>query len=232
MSVFEPMRAAWGQRPFQGQCPEVAKVFFFGKDANYDSNITNDFLTILKQYHDDGAAYWLNNWQNNNNNDHHPFLLPMFRQGAGYKYHSTFRMIDLPADSCAEAVSFVELLNVPTTDIISDEEFEQLLQDSLENGHITRLQDSILNAQNKLVFMPDEVIRNLKKINRQHGLFHGLNYSQVNAHGLPIIYHNADNNITVRKYLHLSALRYHRNRVIAQLPIVRQLVLDFLGRQH
>ena len=93
MPLFEPMRAIWAQRPFQWQCPEVAKVFFFGKDANYDSNITNDFLTILRQYHDGGAAYWLNNWQNNNRNDHHTFLLPMFRQGAGYKYHSTFRMI-------------------------------------------------------------------------------------------------------------------------------------------
>ena len=56
MPLFEPMRAIWAQRPFQWQCPEVAKVFFFGKDANYDSNITNDFLTILQQYHDDGAA--------------------------------------------------------------------------------------------------------------------------------------------------------------------------------
>jgi hypothetical protein len=36
MPVFEPMRAVWAQRPFQGQYPELAKVFFFGKDANYE----------------------------------------------------------------------------------------------------------------------------------------------------------------------------------------------------
>ena len=143
-------------------------------------------------------------------------------------YHDTFRRIDLPGEQCADAISFIELIDVPTTNIISDEGFDQLLQDSLGNGHIMRLQNSILNAENKLVFMPDEVIRNLKKINEQHGLFPGLKYAHVRAEGLPIIYENPDRNVTVRKYIHLSAHQFHYKRVLAQLPIIRELVLTFL----
>lgn len=230
--IFEPMLAAYenGQRSYQGQVIEDAKVFFFGIDANYDINITEEFLNILRQYHRNGVDYWLNNWQNSNNNDHHPFLLPEYKQGAGYVYHSTFRMINLPANFCAEAISFVELLNVPTTGNRNEDPnlFALLLQNSL--GHIERLQNAVLNARNKLVFMPNEVIENLKKINKRHSLFPGLKYSYVPARELPVIYNNPHRNITVRKCLHLSAHRFHHKQVLAQLPIIKQFILDFLDR--
>ena len=230
-AVFEPMRAAYEHRPFQGKVPEDAKIFFFGIDANYDANIAEEFLNILRQYHENGVAYWLDNWQNNNNNNHHPFLRPEYGQGAGYVYHSTFRMMNLPANLCAEAISFVELLNVPTIgkrDEDPNNLFEQLLQNSLEHGHIERLQNSIFNGQNKLVFMPNEVIENLRRINGQTGLFHGLNYAFMKACGLPVIYSNPDSNVTVRKNLHFSA-RFHRTEVLAQLPVIKQSILDFLA---
>lgn len=228
MPIYEPMRAAWQLRPFQGQNPENAKVLFFGKDANYDSHITNAFLAILRQYHEDGPAYWLNNCQNNNN-DHHPFLLPVFGQGAGYLYHDTFRQIKLPGQRCAHAISFIELLNVPTTDIIGEAEFSQLLQNSFEDDHIMRLQNAIFNGRNKLVFVCNEVIQNLKTIKERHGFFNALDYSFKAARDLPPIYTDQARNITVRKYIHLSAHRFHRKQVLAQLPILRQLILHFLN---
>jgi len=138
-------------------------------------------------------------------------------------------MINLPANLCAEAISFVELLNVPTTGNRNEDPnlFAQLLQNSL--GHLERLQNAILYARNKLVFMPNEVIENLKKINELHGLFPDVEYSYVPARGLPVIYENPERNITVRKCLHLSAHRFHRKQVLAQLPVIRQLILDFLA---
>lgn len=231
MPIFEPMRAAWEQRPFQGQLPEDAKVFFFGKDANYDANTPEDFLNILRQYHKNGVAYWLNNWHNNNNNDHHSFLLPDFRQGAGYKYHSRFRLLALPANLCAKAISFVKLLNVPTTGMIDHEEFEQHLQDCLQNGHIRRLWALLFTGRNKLVFMSDEVIRILRGINGQAGIANRLSNTREPASNLPIIYNDLASNITIRKNLHFSA-RYHQQQVLEQLPVISQCILGFLVGLH
>ena len=109
----------FSNRPFQGQDPNEAKVFFFGIDANYAANVEDnaEFFNILLAYHGNGVAYW----QNNENNDHHPFLLPMYREGAGYSYHKTIKGIDLPAETCATAISFVEMLNVPTTGSLNED---------------------------------------------------------------------------------------------------------------
>ena len=118
---------------------------------------------------------------------------------------------------------------MPTTNTIGDEEFDQLLKKSIEDGYIMRLQNAIFNGRNKLVFVCNEVIQNLKIIKERHGFFNDLDFSFKPARGLPSIYTNSDKNITVRKYIHLSAHRFHRKKVLAQLPILKQSILDFLN---
>lgn len=226
--IFEPFQDAYMHRRFQGQAPEVAKIIIFGIDANYDPEIAEDavFFEILKAYHADGVAYW----QNNGNGDHHPFLLEQYGHKAGYQYHSMLRLMNLPADPCAESISFVELLNVPTKGDRENEDpdnlFRQLLQQSM--GHIEYLNDSIFNAHDKLIFMPNEVIEILKGINRQnHSLFQGVDFRFRPAKGLPVIYHDPDRNITVRKILHFSA-PFHQKQVMAQMPVMKEFILKFL----
>jgi hypothetical protein len=217
----------FSNRPFQGQDPNEAKVFFFGIDANYAANVEDnaEFFNILLAYHGNGVAYW----QNNENNDHHPFLLPMYREGAGYSYHKTIKGIDLPAETCATAISFVEMLNVPTTGSLNEDPghvFDHLFTGS--HGHLQEIYNAIFDTDNKLVFMPDTVIRKLATTD----LFSELDFDcTIPAAMLPVIYQDPDRNIRIYKALHPS-VRFQRQReqLLAQLPIIRQLILNFMNQ--
>jgi hypothetical protein len=233
--IFERFRETYENRPFQGQVPEDTKVFFIGIDANYDVNMSDDFLDRLNNYHQNGVAYWLNNWQDHNNNNHHPFLLTAYRQQAGYQYHLNFRTMDLPANTCADAISFFELLNVPTIGNRKTDDqnglFTQSLQYSLDHGHIRRLRTLLFTGRNKLVFMPDEVIKILRGINAQAHIVSQLKNTRVPARELPRIYEDLFNNITIYKNLHFSA-PFHQQEVLEQLPVIKQRILAFLYGLH
>lgn len=232
--IFQRFRETYENRSFQGKVPEEAKVFFIGIDANYDANMSDDFYDILTNYHQNGAIYWLNNWQNNNNNDHHPFLLPAYGQRAGYLYHCNFRRMKLPANTCADAISFFELLNVPTSGKRTDDPsglFQQQLHYSLAQGHIRKLRSLLFTGRNKRIFMSNEVIEILCGINGQGGIVNRLRNTREPAQNLPDIYNDDANNIIIYKNLHFSA-RFHQKQVFEQLPVIAQCILDFLANLH
>ena len=218
--------AAYKNNPFQGQHPQKASVIFFGIDANYASDIESDkeLFNILLDYHKDGVAYW----KNNENGDHHPFLLPLYRnrpKSEGLLYHDTFRKMALPQIPCADAISFVELLNVPTTGKLSEDK-EKLFDALLCRDHLKEVQEWIFEG-NKLVFMPNEVIERLKVVKGKN-MFDWLDYHFVRAMDTPVIYRNERKNITVRKILHFSSA-FHRNKILEQGEVIRKLILDSLG---
>ncbi len=219
------LQDAFKEHPFQGQHPEKASVFFFGIDANYaaDFHETNPtFFRYLLEYHKDGVSYW----KNNEKGDHHPFLLPIYGGEAGTLYHEAFRRMDLPADVCADHISFVELLNVPTTGKLSDDpehNFDRLFAQS--RVHIKKIHDAIFDTDNKLVFMPNVVIQKLATTR----IFNELDFRFVSAAGLPKIYYDSAKNITVHKMLHPSA-RFHQGQIPLQMQIIRGILLDFIGQ--
>jgi hypothetical protein len=161
------LRLAYKNRPFQGQNPNDACVLFFGRDANYSSDIGDDreFFDILMEYHNNGVEYW----KSNKYDDHHPFLLGIYsnrEKSDGHLYHRTFRNIGLPKLLCADEVSFVELISVPTMGKLdyknkeSMKTFKELLLNSKE--HLEVIEKSITGHNNKLVFMTNEVVKWLR----------------------------------------------------------------------
>ena len=110
--------------PFQGQDPQKASVIFVGLDANYAPELFNvgSFRERIIEYHEDGVAFW------QRHGVHHPFLLPEYplpgTQG-GRPYHRKFSNMGLTPEF-ASWVSFVELLNVPTTGSTEDKRFWEL----------------------------------------------------------------------------------------------------------
>lgn len=227
------LKLAYKSRPFQGQNPKDASALFFGRDANYSPDIEADteFFDILMEYHNNGVEYW----KSNKNDDHHPFLLDIYRnreKSDGYLYHRTFRNICLPKLLCAEQVSFVELISVPTTGKLdyknkeSTTKFNQLLLNSKE--HLDDIEKSIIGHNNKLVFMTNEVVNSLLLMKNNFRLFTWINYNFIKADDMPCIYRDDASNIIVYKMLHLSS-GFHRSKVEAQLPKIRNTVVDFLS---
>ena len=104
--------ALFKSKPFQGQDPSMAKVIFLGSDANYSKEISeHDFFRYILEYHKDGVAFW------KKYGVHHPFLLdsyPFNKNRGGVPYHRNFCKLGLTSKN-AEHVSFIELLNIPTT---------------------------------------------------------------------------------------------------------------------
>lgn len=102
----------FAEKPYQGADPKEAKILIIGNDANYSpDNSSHHFFERILEYHADGVGFW------RANGVHHPFLLPEYpfdRRKGGVRYHLNFSKLGFGTDH-AEAISFVELLNVPTT---------------------------------------------------------------------------------------------------------------------
>ena len=151
-------------RPFQGQHPSRSRVIFFGRDANYPSDIKNNetrpgCFDLLRQYHEDGVGFWQNLYGNNPEQKHHPFLICMRDRDPGFRYHQVFSEMNL-GSHCANHISFVELLNVPTMGNPKDDpnnEFGNLLQQSQD--HLARLLQQMSSCDfRRVVFIPNSAI--------------------------------------------------------------------------
>ena len=110
--------------PYQGQDPTIASVIFVGLDANYAPELfdAGDFSKRVIEYHEDGVAFW------QRHGVHHPFLLseyPLPGTQGGRPYHRKFSNMGLTSDF-APKISFVELLDVPTTGSTEDKRFWEL----------------------------------------------------------------------------------------------------------
>ena len=141
-------------KPFQGQYPEKATVVFWGRDANYSCRISeDDFFRQILSYHEDGVTFW----EDPDRKCHHPFLLPDYpfpRTKDGVRYHRNFGSMNLSL-MCAKHISFVELLDVPTTGNTAGG-FRRLARQRLDAGlfqYIENLQKKLLKSGQKTIFI-------------------------------------------------------------------------------
>jgi hypothetical protein len=163
----QQMVGLFKQKPYQGQRPEHAKIIFLGSDANYSSTISNHrFFSHILEYHEDGVRFW----QTHGKGKHHPFLLdgpngyPFDKRMDGVPYHRNFNKIGL-SPLHAPDISFLELLDVPTSGIKSEdkEKFFSLVSAS----HIDYIDRLIQSERPKLVLVSDGVLRDMRDIKRR-----------------------------------------------------------------
>jgi hypothetical protein len=154
--------------PFQGQDPQKASVIFVGLDANYAPELfdTGNFRERIIEYHKDGVAFW------QCHGVHHPFLLPEYplpgTQG-GRPYHRKFSNMGLTPDFASE-VSFVELLNIPTTGSTENKRFWELFD--LE--HAKNLDRLFNDDKRRLVLLSRSVVTKMSEIRKRYDVFRWL----------------------------------------------------------
>ena len=140
----------FSHKPYQGADPATSQFLFFGLDANYDPNIEDmRCFSEIVSYLEDGVGYWKQKGY------HHPFRNPDYR-GDGALYHRRFAEIGFTPDH-AERVSFVELIDVPTSGR------SNLKPNDLKPSHLDRLRDWVLAGRASNIFIPPGVSRLLRK---------------------------------------------------------------------
>ena len=154
--------------PYQGQDPKRASVIFVGLDANYSAELFEfpEFRKRILEYHRDGVAFW------KRHGVHHPFLLPEYplpRNQGGVPYHRKFSNMGLTPEFASE-ISFLELLNVPTTGSTEEKRFWELF--SLD--HAQRLDRLFRAGERRLVLLPDSVIQKMGAARKRFGVFEWL----------------------------------------------------------
>jgi hypothetical protein len=153
------------QMSYRGQVPGDAKILFVGIDANYSRAISEnaELFTRILEYHQDGVAFW------EKYGVHHPFLLPDYplpENSGGVPYHRCFAAMGLSSDAAAH-VSFVELLNVPTTGRLTRSGFWELF--SLDHGKsLNRL---FLDGSRRLVIVSSTVIKYMYEARRRFEIY-------------------------------------------------------------
>jgi hypothetical protein len=151
--------------PHQGQDPSKGCVIFVGMDANYSPLLSDypDFFRRILEYHEDGVGFW------HRHGVHHPFLLPEYplpRNTGGVPYHKKFSAMGLTPEF-AEHISFVELLDVPTTGRTDTKLFWQMF--NVE--HARRLDQLFRDGSERLVLLSNNVILRMLDIKKRHGMF-------------------------------------------------------------
>ena len=137
-------------KPYQGADPATAEFLFFGLDANYDPGIEEmHCFPEIVSYLEDGVRYW------KQKGFHHPFRHPDYR-GDGALYHRRFAEIGFKPEH-AERVSFVELIDIPTSGRSS------LRPSDLRQSHLDRLNAWVLNGRATSIFIPPGVNRLLRR---------------------------------------------------------------------
>jgi hypothetical protein len=95
-------------KPYQRGAPATAQFLFFGLGANYAPEVGDKpIFSEIVAYLEDGVRYWRERGYQ------HPFRHPEYR-GDDARYHRRFAEIGFTKDQ-AEPVSFVELIDVPTS---------------------------------------------------------------------------------------------------------------------
>ena len=164
MHPSQELLKCFRERPYQGQLPEKAKVLILGNDANYDLNIsTHLFFRYIVEYHKDSVAFW------KKYATHHPFLLPDYpfsRNQGGVPYHAKFRKLGFD-DTFSEYISFIELLNLPTTGNTGSntEEFFNLM----DKNHLLWIDDLIFDRNQKFVLINQTLAKRINQIMKRFG---------------------------------------------------------------
>lgn len=206
------LNRAFFHKPFQGVEPRRAKYLFVGLDANYSPTVDqNPVFQHLIDYLEDGVIFW------KTYGVHHPFLLPEYKKGDGWKYHHTFSKIGFGAEH-ADQVSFVELLNVPTCGR------SQLTATDLNPDHLIFLQDAIENGSARYIYISDKVAR----LMRNFSMFSWMP-KEAQDIGTPLkLWAEADNKHIYWHY-HFSVYGKFEKKKNEQLAEIRKIIARRLG---
>ena len=214
--------------PFQGRDPQKAKIVILGSDANYSSKISrHQFFDYIYEYQQDGVAFW----KNDQYKCHHPFLLsdyPFDKRKDGVPYHRNFSKLGLDPQKYAEHISFLELLDVPTTGNKSKdlEQFDNLL--SLK--HLQYIDELIKGGGQKLFFVSNGVlidIKRIKKIKNTQNIYPYndlFDWVQNFVVGSQNRFTAIINGNEIKEICHFSSTQIHR-----QLPIIKSEMDQWLG---
>jgi len=201
------LNEVFAKKPFQGVAPEQARFIFIGLDANYSADVDeNAVYPRLLEYLSDGEAFW------KRFGVHHPFLLPEYRKGDGWKYHATFSKIGFTSQNAHE-VSFVELIDKPTYGRSA------LSVEDLNPNHLKRVNEAILNGAAKHIFIPTGVAR----LMTTSPLFSWLPKTPIDS-GPPLKIWARMNGKTVYWHYHFSVYGAFEQQKQKQLAAISQLI--------
>ena len=207
------MVSLFQNKPYQGQVPHKAKILFLSSDANYSPEISeHTFFKYILEYQEDGVDFW------NKYNVHHPFLLPDYpfnRTKDGVRFHTIFKKLKL-STKLADHISFIELLDIPTIGNKSknNKEFWEFVSED----HLKFLDTIIQNDNEKLIFIPGGVLKEMKKMKKLYNVFNWLDYP-CRAKSK---YNHRINNSTIKEIYHFSSTQIH-----GQIPEIRTCIDDF-----
>lgn len=197
-------------KPYQGQKPEDAQLLFFGRDANYSNEISrHQFFSRIVEYQEDGVLFW------QRHGVHHPFLhreYPFDKRRDGVRYHANFAKLGLESEF-ATAISFVELLDVPTIGMTTTSP-EHVFNSLLNPSHLARLERLFTCGREKQIFLPRSVFQDIQKLSKRSGYFRstGLDRLRLEGHApsatRPILsLENAD----IYMIYHFSSCQIHQH---------------------
>lgn len=192
-------------KPWQGANPEHCRFLFVGLDANYAPAVeSSPLFASLLHYHEDGPAFW------RETGVHHPFLLPGYK-GDGRRYHLTFAKIGFQPKH-ADAVSFIETLDVPTVGR------NVLTAADLGVQHLAYLRHVMFHGHAQFIFVPAGVQRLLLA----SGRFPELAAVRRVFAGLRVLHEDDDRAV----FLHLHFSNY--GKFEAQLQAERQGIAELM----
>lgn len=193
--------------PFQGTHPRDSKIIFFGIDANYSELfVGHPFFRKIIEYQRDAGVFWRTHGR------HHPFLLeeyPFKKNTGGVPYHRNFAKLKLSA-KYAWYISFTELLDVPTTGNSTDKGFWELFNPD----HAAWIDSILSEGTRKIVFLPNDVIKKMRKIKKKWDHFTWLPNEDVAQGKLCSI-----RDTEIYKISHFSAWQIH-----SQISEIRKLI--------
>lgn len=188
----------FNSKPYQGQSPEKASIIFLSSDANYSRQISDDpFFNFILEYQEDGVAFW------KKHGCHHPFLLkeyPFDKRKDGVRYHRNFSKVGFN-EQHAEAVCFLELLDIPT--IGNKSEDKNLFYDLTSLSHLKYIDHLISGGGNKLFYISGGVLLDMKRLKKKHKIFKWLNQEK----GKPFV--KSINGNKVQEIYHFSSSQSH-----------------------
>jgi hypothetical protein len=196
----------FARKPWQGADPIEAKYIFVGLDANFALDVETQIPEIVL-YLQDGPQFWINTEK------HHPFVLDAYK-GSGNLYHKNFELIKFSSAE-AEQVSFVELIEVPTTGR------NNLTVADLSLNHMNWLRDICDNGNSKYIFIPPAVVRLMKK----KELFAWLRRGPIRIEGdFKVLRDSAEPEQVIYEMYHLSNYGRYDAKLMRQIVQLKGIV--------
>ncbi|PNG50262.1 MULTISPECIES: hypothetical protein [unclassified Variovorax] len=204
------LNALFRDKPYQGANPKSAKFLFIGLDANYHAEVEDEpIFKKLREYHEDGVAFWRSHQR------HHPFLLEQYPyRGDGRFYHSSFARIGFTPEHASQ-VAFIELLHIPTVGR------SRLVRADLDDAHLSKLSDYVLDGDAEHVFVSKKVARLMHATKR----FRWLEKRPLGQFGpLDILYRQETK--TVYSHTHFSAYGKYEAQKVDEADAIRSLLRE------